>query len=347
MNQGALKGLLICLVIFDHNEYAHKLFSQFLNGFSFHVVGFFALPFLRQADPFGKKLFEKAFFSYLYPYFWIVCGTAFISILLNSHVSESSFSKLVLALYSGNPNVLKNVTQMSLLWFLPSFVSLLLVRSFIDERSKFEKSIIMLAIVALHFLIGKFAFRFQIYIPLGLLPILYAIPLIFTIIFIHKNIFEKLQRGYAILISSIAFIIVKILQIRMSFSQELGFAVVADYTNITALIVNDLEAVVGTLMVFQLSRLNFGNIISECGRYSMQIYLFHAFIALAAFKFLETSLPMISMDLRLITSLLLTIVGSVFVAKFVMQHKALRIILFPKRLSELTALGEVLVYGKK
>jgi fucose 4-O-acetylase-like acetyltransferase len=65
---------------------------------------------------------------------------------------------------------------------------------------------------------------------------------------------------------------------------EVGFAEVADYTRPAALLLNDLECVTGVLMLFQLCRLPLGRLIEQFGRYSIQVYLFHAFIALAVYR---------------------------------------------------------------
>lgn len=334
--------MLIILVVFDHNEYAHKLFPLFLEGFSFHVIGFFALPFLRRAEPMEKKVLEKMFFSYYYPFLWIVCGMAVVNALIIKSISFSNISNLILALYSANSQILKNVTQMSLLWFLPSFFALMLFRSLLMAKRKSIQLGIFIALLVAHFFIGSSQAEIRNYLPLGSLPVIYAIPLIVCVVTLHQIIFEKLNRTVALSATSILFFLVKYIQIQMGLSQELGFALVADYRDISAVLVNDLEAVVGTLMIFQLARFNFSVLVEKCGKNSMQIYLFHAFVALGVYKSLEKFFPMTEMNLRFIISISITLVITSQLAKIVMQSGFTKRFLFPRSWNELFRKNSVL-----
>lgn len=337
MNQNALKGMLIMLVIFDHNEYAHKMFPLFLQGFSFHVVGFMSIPFLRAINPLEKKTLEKLFFSYYYPFFWIVCGMAILNVILNRYLSNAVISNLLLALYSANASILKIVTQMSLLWFLPSFLALILIRSIVMERSKPVQLIAIVGFFALHLWVGHVALRIQNYLPLGLLPAIYIFPLALIIIKIHQSLFEKLARVPALIGILIVFVIVKYWQIRLGLSQETGFAEVADYQNLTALVVNDLEAIFGTLLLFQIARFNLSKLFENLGKNSMQVYLFHAFVALIIYKILEKTIPAIPMSALLLISMCLTMLITIYVARVVMRNNLSKQLLFPRSWRELTS----------
>lgn len=337
INQNALKGMLIILVIFDHNEYAHKIYPLFLAGFSFHVIGFLSLPFLRPAEPLGKKILEKMFFSYYYPFFWIVCGMVFLNTLIsqNQSTSASGVFNFLLALYSGNSQILKRVTQMSLLWFLPSFFSLMLIRSALVSGGKAIQTFFLIFLSIAHLYIGYFASEIRNFIPLGLLPTIYAFPLILIVVKFHQSILEKLNRLNAFLLITTAFLIVKYWQIRMGLGQELGFAMLADYRDFPAMIVNDLEAITGTLMLFQLARFNFGQLITSSGQNSLQIYLFHAFVALVTYKFLEKNFANTPMNIRLIISMIITLLFTLLIAKFIMRNEILKRFLFPRSWNEL------------
>ena len=90
MNQNLIKGMLIILVMFDHNEFAHQLFPLFLDGFAFHVLGFLALPFLRPPEPASKAYFQKIIFRYYYPFFLITCAMAILTMVIAAKVSPWS-----------------------------------------------------------------------------------------------------------------------------------------------------------------------------------------------------------------------------------------------------------------
>lgn len=338
MNQHVLKGLLIILVILDHNEYARDLFPQFLNGFSFHVIGFFALPFLRPLQSFGKNTLEKLSFAYFYPYVWFVCGMALITSIVSGKSLIASIPNLLLAIYSGNAFVLKDVTRMSLLWFLPSFVSLLLIRNLVFESQKNVKTFLILLFLLMHVGIGYIGGRNSYYVPMGLLSAAYAFPLITIIIYLHKELLAKLKREQAILISSVALILSKYWQIHMGLHQELAFVVVSDFRDMAAIMANDLEAITGTLFLFQISRLNMGRLIEIIGRNSMQVYLFHAFVALLIFKLIEVTPNTTPVEIKFLLSMVLTTAVTSFIAQIVMKNSVSSKLLFPRNWKDFSVL---------
>jgi fucose 4-O-acetylase-like acetyltransferase len=330
MNQNAIKGLLIILVMFDHNEYAHQLFPVALQGFAFHVLGFLALPFLRPPEAASQAYFQKILFRYYYPFFLITCAMSILTMVITGNVSLSGFENLLLALYSGNNDILKSVTQMALLWFLPSFLSVLLIRKFLGNHSYFLQRLTLVLFIAAHFFIADVAIQIRNYLPLGLLPAIYAIPLCYIAVFFNKTICRLLAPIPAVIISVCFFLVVKYFQMRLGLSQELGFAEVSDFSDPLGLLINDLEAVSGVLMLFQIARLKLPSFLEKCGDNSLQVYLIHPFIALFVFKALEKLAPQANPTILLFISILPTIWLSVTSAKIVMGNKLLRQFLFPK-----------------
>jgi fucose 4-O-acetylase-like acetyltransferase len=330
MNQNVVEGFLIILVMFDHNEYAHQLFPIALQGFAFHVLGFLALPFLRPPEAASKTYFQKILFRYYYPFFLITCAMGILTMVMTGNLSWSGFENLSLALYSGNDAILKTVTQMALLWFLPSFLSVLLIRTFLGNHSGFLQRLTLVFIVIAHFFIADVAIQIRNYLPLGLLPAIYAIPLCYIAVFFNKTICRLLAPIPAAIISVCVFLVVKYFQMRLGLSQELGFAEVSDYADPLGLLVNDLEAVSGVLMLFQIARLKLPAFLKKCGDNSLQVYLIHPFIALLVFKSLEKLAPQANPMMLLFISLLPTIWLSVISAKIIMRKKLSRRFLFPK-----------------
>jgi hypothetical protein len=342
MNQNSLKGLLIILVIFDHNEYAHQLFPDFLRGFSFHVLGFFALPFLREADSINLPRLRKMFFSYLYPFLWFAGSMSIVTLFFKLHFSfndlrgmlsgmpSEMLSQILLALYSGNAILLKAATGMSLLWFLPSFFSLMLMRGLLADRKNLPRSIALLCLFFIHPFIGLLPFSMQVFFPFGLLAALYAMPLVMLLVIFQRQVYEKLQALHAIFLSVLLFSAIKYLQIQMNLTQELGFVDVANYQHWRALLVNDLEGMFGVLMLFQLARYDLSTLINACGKYSLQLYLFHAFIALVIYRLLEKYLAGTHIGFLLLLSMLATIVISLGFVTQLMKINRVQNLLFPK-----------------
>lgn len=238
-------------------------------------------------------------------------------------------------LYSGNADLLKSVTQMGLLWFLPSFISVVAIRSLIEQRGAGVKAAALALLGVVHLFIGTVAATVQDFLPLGLLPALYIVPLAYAGVALQRALFERIGTTSAIVLSGALFVAVKAWQMHLRLSNEVGFAMVADYTDLLALLVNDLEAVSGTLMLFQLARLDVHGLIGACGKYSMQIYLFHAFVALGIYKLLTEFAADAAPELLFPLSMLATILLTLALAYALMRLAPLRRLVFPRSLGEL------------
>lgn len=330
MNQNLIKGMLIILVMFDHNEFAHQLFPGFLQGFAFHVLAFLALPFLRSPEPLSRTFFQKLLFRYYYPFFLIACAMAVLTMVLNRDVSARSVGNLLLALYSGNNDILKRTTQMALLWFLPSLISVLLLRSFLGSMSKTLQMPALALLVIAHFFVGTVAAAVRDYLPLGLLPAIYAVPLCCLLALVNRAVCDRLAPMGAVIACTCLFLVVKWLQLRWGLSQELGFALVSDYAHPLDLLINDLEAVSGALMLFQLSRLKLPALLERCGHDTLAVYLIHPFVALIIYKASEKWMPQASLPMALLVSMALTIVLSFIIATLAMRMRWVRRFCFPK-----------------
>jgi hypothetical protein len=327
MNLNALKGMLILLVILDHNDFSRLFIDGFLYGFTFHVVGFMTIPFLKEAPPLDRKFVAYAFRQY-YPFFLVATVTALIAGLATRTPAWQQLQAWLLALYSGNAFALKAATHMSLLWFLPSFIALVTLRSAVEHLGRGAKVLVIALLWAIHPLIGAVAASLQDALPLGLLPALYVAPLAWLIVWLQRMVFSRVAFPWALLLAAAVFVPVKYLQVRAHLYNEVGFAEVADYTRPYALLLNDLESVLGVLVLFQLCRLPLGRFAEACGRYSIQIYLFHAFIALAVYKaVLHLPLPAAA---QFALSLAITAVASLGFARWLAAQPFAQRFVFPR-----------------
>lgn len=298
MNSDLVKGILIALVIVDHNDFSRAIFPGFLKGFSFHVLAFLALPFVRSTPPLSLQALQKHFYRLYYPFLVVAVATAVVFWLGSGRGFIDEALALAHALYSGNADSLKRATNMGLLWFLPSLFSLMVIKGALAAMPQAPRKIVMAGICVIHFVIGIIASRMQDFLPLGILPALYVVPLAYAVANVHLRMLSPLRIEFALLAVIALFIPVKYAQIRMGLSQEVGFSQVADYRFPLALIINDLEGVFGTLLVFQLGRLSLPRWIETIGRNSLAIYLFHAFIgrflyrAVMGLPFPDSPLPL-------------------------------------------------------
>ncbi len=335
MNLNVLKGLLIILVVVDHNDFSRQLFPGFLLGLTFHVVGFMTIPFLRPAHQLGSKEFADYVFRLYFPFLLVTCALWTVVTVTGTAPVPERLLALGHVLYSGNAELLKATVNMGLLWFLPSFIALVTLRAVMESRGVALKWAVLALLLAVHPFIGTVAQSVEDYLPLGLLPALYMIPLAYAGVYLHRKLFDALPVAPAVALSLGVYVAVKALQMALKLDNEVGFSSVADYTMPLALVVNDLEAVTGTLMLFQLSRLRLGALLEACGKYSMQMYLFHAFIALGLYKALLLLAPGIAPLYLFLASLLATIMLTLGLAAIVMRTPALTRLVFPRNLQAL------------
>lgn len=334
MNLNFLKGLLIILVIVDHNEFSRKLFPAFLLGMTFHVVGFMTIPFLKAPHKLLSAQFAHYAFRLYFPFLLVSCAMWALVTLLGQAPFMERLGMLGVALYSGNADALKGATQMGLLWFLPSFISVVALRALVDSCAAWPRALAIAALWVLHFAVGM-AKPLQDVLPLGLLPAIYIVPLAYLGAALHQRVFAPASAPLATAGAVLLFALVKSAQMAMGLDTEVGFASVADWRDPLAVLVNDLEAVCGTLMLFQCARWDVKGLIDLCGRYSMQMYLFHAFIALALYKAALLLAPDSGYALLFGVSVCATIVLTVLFAHGLMAIPRLKSLVFPRNPREL------------
>lgn len=329
MNLNALKGILIILVVIDHNEFSRSIFPRFLDGFGFHVLGFLAIPFLKPAAALNRDFANYAFRLY-FPFFVIVTLMALVVAMTTPVGVAAQLQAWALALYSGNSDALKLATRMALLWFLPSFIALAAIRTAIENAGAGVKAAAIALLCAAHLFIGTVAPQTHNYLPLGLLPALYVIPLAYLAVWAHRSVYERLPSVLAMTVATGVFVVVKNLQMRAHLYNEVGFAEVADYTNPYALLLNDLESITGVLMLFQLCRLPIVGFVEACGRYSIQIYLFHAFVALLIYKLLLKFAAGAGSVILFAASMAATVALTLVLARWLAGNRLAQRFLFPR-----------------
>lgn len=332
MNQNLLKGMFILLVVMDHNDFARGVIPGFLQGFGFHVMGFMIVPFLRPPGALDRNFMQYLFRLY-YPFLIIVTVMSITVAWITPISAVEQVGRWAMALYNGNSSTLKSATHMALLWFLPSFITLIVLRTVIENVHPRLKTVVILGAWLVHPFIGQIAPSTQDYLPLGLLPALYVLPLAYLGIYVHYHYFASLNKGNALIQSGIMFILVKACQMHFGFTNEIGFAAVAGADQWLALLCNDLEALTGVLMLFQACRFTlrfaFGSLLEAFGRYSLQVYLLHAFVALLIYK-LALASGMTSVTSLFAFTLLATALLTLVLARFAATQPHIRRLLFPR-----------------
>lgn len=341
MNVNIVKAYLILLVIIDHNDMSRSYIGSFLDGFTFHVVGFFSLYYMNQE--YDKQSFRSLLFKqgvrYLYPYLFFVITLSFVVYLTGFFELSAHAWTTLQALFTGNYLLLKQSTNMYLLWFLPAFVSFVfLEKSYKTYAAKFPIKM-FLCLLALFLYIPFVPDFIQSALPLGVLTACYILLLTVVIKYLYLGLISKLDVYLSIALVLLVFIFIKAIQIQLNLIQEVGFLQVTSIEEPIPLIVNALESVVGVLLVYVVSSVNFGRFMEWMGKYSLQVYLFHAFIALFVYKVLSTFFNDLSLYVWLI-SIMGTALISTIISLKAMNNRVLLRYLFPKDVN-------VLLWGTK
>lgn len=132
----ALKGFLICLVVLGHNVFFSEVFqtSCWVWLYSFHVAGFFILPFFYPERELTWQRTKKNAKRLLWPYTYM-----FVSLFLVNYFIRKEATLdwgLVNTYLTGNQYTLKDYTGFQYLWFLPPMFSMLVIKEAYSLRRK-------------------------------------------------------------------------------------------------------------------------------------------------------------------------------------------------------------------
>jgi hypothetical protein len=326
-----VKAYLILLVIIDHNNFSRDFIGPFLDGFTFHVVGFFSLYYMNKYDQKQNYtgLILKQVVRYLYPYILFV-----ITLSIAIYVKESPdlvlhVSVTLKALYSGNYLFLKQSTHMYLLWFLPVFVSFVFLDRLYKGYSEGYPKLLFFLLFILFVCVPFIPNNMRITMPMGILTAFYILFLAVIIKFLYINYISNLKIKIRVLGLLFVFILIKLLQIKLNFSQEIGFLQVSTITEPLGFVINSLESIIGVLLVYAISSIPLKGFLNDVGKYSLQIYLFHAFFAAFIYKILIFTFNEHNVLIWL-ASIILTAGVSTVVAVKTMKNRMLLRYLFPK-----------------
>ena len=145
----AFKGILILLVVLGHNSILMKETNLFPYLYSFHVYCFYILPFLYGITFHDEKkgncfyLLKRQINHYrklgLIYLFWCLMG-----VLLAIFVKQIPFQpwKCIQAILWGHQTLLKDYCGFSFLWFIPTFLAVMLWRDVYFLSTKLGKKVL-------------------------------------------------------------------------------------------------------------------------------------------------------------------------------------------------------------
>ena len=273
----AFKGLLILVVIMDHNNEAHALFPNTFRPLTFHVLGFLLLPFVIGRTRLTREFVLDRLARYWVPQFWILTIAASLLWLLQrrSEGPEEAIRDYVLGLVVGSGPLVKQSSGFLAYWFLPTILGLVIMLAFYRSVGTKWRNVMLVAFVGAHCTLVAIWFPGYYWVPFGMT--------IVANVFVLGLLFASFTRSrfvYTIRwVIPVAFVLSYGWLVYTAAWLEVAVLEMAPITNLATFIAQDVAGVSGVLVTLLLAhRLRTNSMLASIGRHSLLIYLLHPLV---------------------------------------------------------------------
>lgn len=268
----SIKGLLILIIVLGHNKYLMEEGMAFKYLYSFHVYGFYFLPFLYNFKVVNLSVMvRKNAIRLLVPYTLVFCLLA----ILNRSVFDIN---MMVCYFSGSQVLLREVLHSGgFLWFLPTMFSLLCLRH-IYYTVSYSKRLMLVAVSLLCWFCYAFGYFgiVQIYAPMSIfIAFAMLLPGIFVREISNKESLPVLSMFFFLLTIAVAIV----------FPVDEGKTYKILKWIICPILINSF--LISSCSVYK--KITF---LSEFGKYSFGIYVIHLFLYNIIYKYGEPMLPL-------------------------------------------------------
>jgi hypothetical protein len=167
-----LKGLLILVVVLDHNDWFRQLAPQVFGPLTFHVLGFFLLAFSFSEKTLSFDFIATRMARYLLPFWWALTLTALASswVLKTDAGGRAGLENFLSAAVVGSASLVKTSSGLYMLWFLPCLFGLNCLVAGADAwtRKRGHTAVVSLAVAA-HLALPFLKGAWMVWVPFGLL----------------------------------------------------------------------------------------------------------------------------------------------------------------------------------
>ncbi len=172
-----LKGVLILFIIAGHNPLLTVPFPGLFEVlYSFHVTGFLLLPFWFGVPELSWPLARDRAVRYLVPHYVFYLSACVLFALTFGRVDVGQLVAALAGALVGSADTVKAGSGLSLFWFLPSLLTLTLLRSAARTGRAASIGVLVLAL-AVHLSVGSWPEVLRVWVPFGLPIALFIFPL--------------------------------------------------------------------------------------------------------------------------------------------------------------------------
>jgi hypothetical protein len=271
------KGLLILVVIMDHNDVAHVVFPATFRPLTFHVIGFLILPFLVTVPRFSWGLVRDRFIRYWVPFAaTMLVSSILFWVIYHRHEPMSRFVvDFLLGVCIGSAPLVKKASGFLAYWFLPALFGTVVVLSFYEKLPARGRMILLTLFIVAHATVVAQSLPGYYWIPFGLAIVsnVFVLGIVVRKIVCARYL-HTLRFGFPLaFVVSYGWLVQHDVWLEV---MSLRVAVIADTITFIA---QDVAAISGVISILLIARsLCTIRFLASIGHHSLIIYLLHPLV---------------------------------------------------------------------
>jgi len=285
-HSNAVKGILVLIVVMDHNEWLRSVAPDLFKPLTFHVLGFFLLAFAIPPKGLSLDFIRDRVIRYMVPFWWMLAiYAALFAVLVGRH--EAGLERWVawlMAALIGNAPYVKASAGTLILWFLPALLGLnLFIAGFDSVSSRVGKSLAVGVAAAFHLAVPLISMAWLMRVPLGVGIVLH----VFILGLVWRAMLSWRMAGWVWLLLGLSFLLSYGILAARSQNIEIATLDLVSPLKPGLFLLQDVAGVAGVAMVVLLACWAGGlKWLNALGQQSLLVYLIHPLLYQAMYKVL-------------------------------------------------------------